>query len=112
MKRVLIATFTVISLISPVLALTEAEVEAQVAAQGKEAVAGTTSEFAMYNADQYRKPDGAFTVETATDGSEWYKQTAVDTVQKTPYMDAGGEIKYKQEIVQKLPQIPRRKDKV
>jgi hypothetical protein len=68
-------------------------------------------EFGMYNADQYMKPDGAFTVETAADGSQWYKQYAVDTVEKTPYNAPGG-VAYHEAIVQKLPKIPQRKDKV
>ncbi len=80
---------------------------------GKESVGGAApTEFAMYNADQYMKPEGAYTTETAADGSKWYKQTPVDTVEKTPYMDSSGNVKYNESIVQKLPQIPRRKDKV
>lgn len=80
---------------------------------GKESVGGSApTEFAMYNADQYMKPEGAFTLETAKDGSKWYKQTPQDTVQKTPYMDANGDVKYNETIVQQLPQIPRRKDRV
>ena len=73
---------------------------------------GTPTEFAMYNADQYMKPDGKYTTETAADGSKWYKQTPQDTVQRTPYMDANGDVKYNETIVQQLPQIPRRKDRV
>ena len=80
---------------------------------GKESIGGAApTEFAMYSADQYMKPDGAYTLETAADGSKWYKQTAQDTVEKTPYMDANGDIAYNEQIVQKLPQIPRRKDRV
>ena len=76
---------------------------------GKESSGGAApTEFAMYNADQYMKPEGAFTLETAKDGSKWYKQVPEDTVQKTPYMDGNNEIQYKEELVQKLPQIPRR----
>ena len=80
---------------------------------GKESIGGgAPTEFAMYNADQYMKPEGAFTLETAKDGSKWYKQTPQDSVEKTPYMDGNNEIQYKEEILQKLPQIPRRKDRV
>lgn len=80
---------------------------------GKESIGGAApTEFAMYNADQYMKPEGAFTLETAKDGSKWYKQTPQDSVERTPYMDGSNEIQYKEEIVQKLPQIPRRKDRV
>ncbi len=36
---------------------------------GKESIGGAApTEFAMYNADQYMKPEGAFTTETAADG--------------------------------------------
>ena len=80
---------------------------------GKESIGGAApTEFAMYNADQYMKPEGTFTTETAADGSKWYKQTPHDTVQRTPYMDANGDVKYNETIVQQLPQIPRRKDRV
>lgn len=80
---------------------------------GKESIGGAApTEFAMYNADQYMKPEGAFTTETAADGSKWYKQTPQDTVQRTPYIDANGDVKYNETIVQQLPQIPRRKDRV
>ena len=70
------------------------------------------TEFAMYNADQYMQPEGKFTMETAADGSKWYKQTPQDVVEKTPYYDANGDVKYNETIVQKMPQIPRRKDRV
>ena len=80
---------------------------------GKESIGGAApTEFAMYNADQYMKPEGTFTLETTKDGSKWYKQTPQDTVQRTPYMDANGDVKYNETIVQQLPQIPRRKDRV
>ena len=80
---------------------------------GKESAGGSApTEFAMYNADQYMKPDTPFTTVTAADGSKWYKQVPQDTVQKTPYMDKNGDVKYNEIIVQKLPQIPRRKDRV
>lgn len=81
---------------------------------GKEITAANPNptEFAMYNADQYMQPDGNFTIETAADGSKWYKQTPQDTVEKTPYYDDSGKVKYNETIVQKLPQIPRRKDRV
>jgi hypothetical protein len=80
---------------------------------GKESIGGgAPTEFAMYNADQYMKPEGAFTLETAKDGSKWYKQVPEDTVQRTPYMDANGDVQYNESIVKQLPQIPRRKDRV
>ena len=69
-------------------------------------------EFGMYHTDQYMAPAGKYdTVETA-DGSKWYKQYAQDTVEKTPYMAPDGTIAYNEAIIQKLPDIPRRKDRV
>lgn len=80
---------------------------------GKESIGGADpTEFAMYSAEQYMKPEGDFTIETAKDGSRWYKQVPEDTVQKTPYMDSNGDVKYNETIVKQLPQIPRRKDRV
>lgn len=79
---------------------------------GKESVGGAAAmEFAMYSTEQYLKPDTPHTIERAADGSTWYKQVPQDTVQRTPYMDAAGEIRYNEEIVQKLPQMPRRKER-
>ena len=69
-------------------------------------------EFGMYNADQYMTPDGAYTTETAKDGSKWYKQYATDTVERTPYTAPGGGVAYNETIVQKLPKMPQRKDRV
>ena len=40
------------------------------------------------------------------------KQVPEDTVQRTPYMDANGDVQYNESIVKQLPQIPRRKDRV
>lgn len=78
----------------------------------------TTSEhpngisFGMYHADQYTAPEGDFTTVTAVDGSKWYKQYAADAVEKSPYMAPDGSIAYNESIVKKLPQTPRRKDKI
>jgi len=69
-------------------------------------------EFGMYNAEQYMAPDGTHTIETAVDGSKWYKQYAEDTVEKTPYTAPNGSVAYHTAIVQKLPKIPQRKDRV
>ena len=70
-------------------------------------------QFGMYNTEQYMAPEkGQFdTVETA-DGAKWYRQYAADTVEKTPYTDTDGSIAYNEAIVQKLPPMPRRKDRV
>lgn len=78
----------------------------------------TTSEhpngiaFGMYNAEQYTPPKGDYTTVTAVDGSQWYKQYAADTVEKTPYMAPDGSIAYNESITKRLPDPPRRKDKI
>ena len=66
----------------------------------------------MYHADQYMAPEGAYTTVTAADGTSWYKQYAVDTVEKTPYQSEDGSIDYNESIVKRLPRIPQRKDRV
>lgn len=103
--------------------------EAIIAARGISAIKGvagggritgteTTSEypdgirFGMYSADQYTAPKGDYTTVTAVDGSQWYKQYAADTVDKTPFMGADGSIGYRESITKRLPDPPRRKDKI
>ena len=66
----------------------------------------------MYHTDQYMAPEGAYNTVTAADGSTWYKQYAADTVQRTPYKAEDGSIAYEENIVQKLPKIPPRKDRI
>lgn len=68
--------------------------------------------FGMYNADQYMAPEGNYETITAADNTTWYKQYATDTVERTPYMTGEGQIAYHENIVQKLPAMPRRKDRV
>ena len=68
--------------------------------------------FGMYHVDQYTHPEGDFTKVTSADGAQWYKQYAVDSVKKTPYKAPDGEVAYRSEIVKKLPQPPKRKDRV
>ena len=66
----------------------------------------------MYNADQYMPPESEHTIVTAADGSTWYKQYAIDTVEKTPYQNEEGAISYRESIVQRLPKVPPRKDRI
>lgn len=66
----------------------------------------------MYNADQYMPPEGDYTTVTAADGSSWYKQYAVDTVAKTPYKNEDGSVAYHENIQQRLPKVPPRKDHI
>jgi hypothetical protein len=67
--------------------------------------------FGMYHVDQYAAPEGEYSKVFSADGSQWYKQYAVDTVAKTPFKAPDGEIDYNKEIVQRLPQPPKRKDR-
>lgn len=68
--------------------------------------------FGMYHADQYVAPEGQYTTVHAVDGTAWYKQYAVDAVDKSPYMAPDGSIAFNESIVKKLPPASRRKDKI
>ena len=57
--------------------------------------------FGMYHADQYVAPEGQYTTVHSADGAAWYKQYAVDTVEKSPYMAPDGSIAYNESIVKK-----------
>lgn len=72
---------------------------------------GDARQFTMYHAGQYMEPSDTFEKVQTTDGESWYKQYAQPTVKKTPF-EEGGKIQYHEEIVQKMPQAPKRKDKV
>lgn len=69
-------------------------------------------QFGMYNTDQYIAPEGQYSTVSAADGSKWYKQYAQDAVDKTPYMSPDGSIAYNETLIKKLPDMPRRKDRV
>ena len=68
--------------------------------------------FGMYHADQYVAPEGQYTTVHSADGAAWYKQYAVDAVEKSPYMAPDGSVAYNESIVKKLPPTPHRKDKI
>ena len=68
--------------------------------------------FGMYNTEQYMAPEGNYETITTADNATWYKQYATDTVDRTPYMTGEGRIAYHENIVQKLPNMPKRKDRV
>lgn len=68
--------------------------------------------FGMYHADQYMAPEGNYETVIAADNSTWYKQYATDTVERIPYMTGEGKIAYHENLVQKLPNMPKRKDRV
>ena len=68
--------------------------------------------FAMYSTEQYMEPKREYTTVTAVDGTKWYKQYAQDVVEKTPYQNPDGGISYRESLIRRLPDPPRRKDKV
>ena len=68
--------------------------------------------FAMYNIEQFMEPSGDYSTVKAVDGSQWYRQYAADSVKKDPYMNEEGKVAYHESIVKKLPDMPRRKDRV
>lgn len=69
-------------------------------------------QFAMYSADKYTEPSGEFSKVVTSDGAKWYKQYAQPTVQRSPYHDTQGKIQYSEQIVQKMPVPPQRKDRM
>lgn len=68
--------------------------------------------FGLYSTEQYLPPEGNYDTVTTADQTTWYRQYATDTVERTPYMTETGKIAYHENIVQKLPPVPKRKDKV
>ena len=64
--------------------------------------------------DVYKRqaPDGEHQKVFSADGVQWYKQYAADTVIKTPFTAPDGEIDYHKEIVKKMPDPPKRKDRM
>ena len=68
--------------------------------------------FGLYSTEQYLPPEGNYDTITTADRTTWYRQYATDTVERTPYMTETGKIAYHENIVQKLPPVPKRKDKV
>ena len=68
--------------------------------------------FGMYHTGQYAAPDGEHQKVFSADGVQWYKQYAADTVIKTPFTAPDGEIDYHKEIVKKMPDPPKRKDRM
>lgn len=67
--------------------------------------------FGMYSSVQYAAPEGSHSTVHAADGTTWYKQYAMDTVDKSPYLAPDGSIAYNESIVKKLPPAPHRKDR-
>lgn len=68
--------------------------------------------FSMYHADQYMEPREQFKKFHTADGALWYTQFAQDTVERKPYKAPDGSIAYDEQIVKKLPNPPKRKDRI
>lgn len=69
--------------------------------------------FAMYDTEKYMPPmKGDYKTVTAVDGSKWYHQYAQPTVIKEPFMKEDGKIQYQEHIENKLPEPPKRRDRV
>ncbi len=68
--------------------------------------------FAMYNTEQYAKPNGDYTTVTSNDNSTWYKQYETKAEVKTPHEKPDGQIGYTSKLVNKLPEPPKRKDRL
>jgi len=81
---------------------------------GVETAPGKTEgqSFTMYHVEQYAAPSGEYSTVTSADGSRWYKQYAQDTVERKPYMAPDDTVAYRERIIQKLPDPPRRKDRI
>lgn len=58
------------------------------------------------------EPRGDFETVQATDGSKWYKQYAQDTVDRKPYQNAEGKVAYQEKLVKRVPDPPKRKDRL
>ena len=68
--------------------------------------------FGLYHAEQYAEPKGEFTKIRSADGTLWYSQLAQDSVERKPYTAPDGTVAYKERIVKKLPDPPKRKDRI
>ena len=81
---------------------------------GVETAAGTKEglSFAMYHVDQYTAPCGDYTKVVSADGTQWYKQYAQDAVERKPYMAPDDTVAYHERIIKKLPDPPKRKDRI
>lgn len=81
---------------------------------GVETAPGSTEglAFGMYHAEQYAAPQGDYTKVHSADGTLWYKQYAQDAVERKPYKAPDGTVAYHEKIVKKLPDPPKRKDRM
>lgn len=68
--------------------------------------------FGMYHADQYTPPQGEYTTVHSADGAKWYKQYAQDAVERKPYTAPDNTVAYHERIIKKLPDPPKRKERL
>ena len=73
---------------------------------------GQSIQFTMYHTDQYAEPRGDYTKVVSADGATWYKQYAQDAVERKPYQAPDNTVAYQETIVKRMPDPPRRKDKM
>lgn len=78
---------------------------------GREIIPGRGQiQFAMYNAKQFERPTGHYTVQTSRDGEQWYKVYATSAVERTPTTkDDNGRYHYEERKVAVLPKAPARR---
>lgn len=79
---------------------------------GKEIVPGRgTIAFAMYNARQFEKPGGHYTVQQSLDGEKWYKVYATSAIERTPTVrdETTGRYQFEERKVAVLPKAPNRR---
>lgn len=78
---------------------------------GREIIPGRGQiQFAMYNAKQFERPAGHYTVQTSRDGEQWYKVYATSAVERTPTAkDERGHYQYEERKVAVLPRAPARR---
>ena len=81
---------------------------------GMETKVGTSEglSFAMYHVEQYTAPAGEYTRVVTADGTQWYKQYAQEAVERKPYMAPDDTVAYHERIIKKLPDPPKRKDRI
>ena len=78
---------------------------------GREIIPGRGQiQFAMYNAKQFERPSGHYTVQTSRDGEQWYKVYATSVVERTPTTkDERGHYQHEERKVAVLPKAPARR---
>lgn len=78
---------------------------------GREIIPGRGQiQVALYNAKQFERPSGRYTVQTSRDGEQWYKVYATSAVERTPTTkDDRGHYQYEERKVAVLPKAPARR---